>query len=210
MSWLDELIDGRRSIRKYKPDTPPVEWINSMITCASRAPSPSNSQPVRFIRICSPTTRDALGQAMISGRQRFLQDMEALGKPKRLRNWVNAYYRFSEFMFNAPFLFAVGTVASISGFSKKLVHAGILKHEEIKDAELDIAVGLALKGFLLKGEELGLGSCVLTAPLAFVSNIEDVLGIKDVLIKCLVTVGFPDEEPRRLERKGVGDIYSEV
>ena len=35
---------------------------------------------------------------------------------------------------------------------------------------VDIAVGLALKGYLLKGEELGLGSCILTAPLIFIQD----------------------------------------
>ena len=57
---LDKLIDGRRSIRKYKTDMPPSEWIDKIIYSATRAPSPSNSQPVRFIRISSHRIKNEL------------------------------------------------------------------------------------------------------------------------------------------------------
>jgi nitroreductase len=205
---FDKLINGRRSIRKYKTAMPPREWVENMIHCATRAPSPSNTQPVRFIRISSPAIREDLCQAITSGRQKFFEAAEECEGPKRLKNWINSYYRFSKFMFDAPLLFAVGTAAPVSGFSRKLFEAGILKQYDEKD--LDIALGLALNTFLLKGEDLGLGSCILTAPLVFISNIEEILETKGLVIKCLVTVGFPDEVPRPIERKSVADIYSEV
>lgn len=210
MSSLDELINKRRSIRKYKTDVPPAELIESMIRCATRAPSPMNSQPVRFIKISSPEIRNNLYQAMTAGRDGFLQSAAASDKPKRLRNWINAYWRFSEFMFNAPLLFAVGTVLSANAFSKKVLQAGIIEKDNRGDTDVDITVGLALNGFLLKGEELGLGTCILSAPLIFIQDIEKILGIEDMKIKCLVTVGFPDEEPRLPERKSVAEIYSEI
>lgn len=205
---LDELINRRRSIRKYKTEVPPEEWIEMMIQCAIHAPSPSNSQPVRFIKICSKRIREELHKNMVSGRQHFLHAIENSGRPKRLRNWINSYYRFSEFMFKAPLIFAVGTVRSTSGFSRKLFEAGLLDRYDTKD--LDITVGLAMKGFILKGEALGLGSCILTAPLVFMSNIDKILGIEDIDIRCLITVGFPDEVPGPIERKSVKEVYMEV
>ncbi len=75
---------------------------------------------------------------------------------------------------------------------------------------MDITVGLALKGFILKGEELGLGSCILTAPLVFISNVEEILEVEGIRVKCLVTAGFPDEEPRLPERKSVEEVYSDI
>ncbi len=210
MSSIDKLINRRRSIRKYKTNLPRAEWIDRMINCAARAPSPANSQPVRFIQISSPGIRDNLYQAMAAGRQRLLQAAGASDTPKRLRNWIRSYWRFSEFIFNAPLLFAVGTVLLTHGFSGKLLQAGIIKRDNRVDTNVDIAVGLALKGFLLKGGELGLGACVLTAPLVFAPNIEEIFGLKDIQIKCFVTVGFPDEEPRLLEKKSGADIYFKI
>ena len=205
---LDALINQRRSIRKYKTEMPPDEWIEMMIHCATQAPSPSNTQPVRFIKISSKNIKKALHEGMDSGREHFLKALAAAGGPKRLKNWINGYYRFSEFMFNAPLIFAVGTVRSTSGFSKKLFEAGLLESYDRKD--LDITVGLAVKGFILKGEALGLGSCILTAPLAFISNLEETLGVEDLDIRCLITVGFPDEVPGPIERRSIREVYMKV
>ncbi len=205
---LDDLIAQRRSIRKYKTDIPPEEWIEMMIHCAAQAPSPSNTQPVRFLKISSKKIKQDLHESMVSGREYFLKALDKSGGPKRLKNWINSYYRFSEFMFKAPLLFAAGTVKSTTGFSRKLFEAGLLERYDRKD--LDITLGLALKGFILKGEALGLGSCILTAPLVFISNIENILGTEDLDIRCLITVGFPDEVPGPIERKGGGEIYEEV
>ncbi len=209
-SFLEDLINKRRSIRKYKPDKPPEEWINSMLRCALMAPSPSNIQPVRFFRISSKSKRDALYEALNSGRQKFLRDIESKNEAKRLRNWINTYYRFSEFMFNAPLLFAVGTIASYTGFSKRMFEEEIIRHDRGEETSLDITVGLSLKGFILRGEELGLGTCILTGPLVFIPNIEEILGINDVRIKCFITVGFPDEKPDMPPRKSISEIASEI
>ncbi len=207
-SPLDVLIEQRRSIRKYKADIPPEEWIEMMIHCAAQAPSPSNTQPIRFLKIGSEKIKEALYESMVSGREHFLKALDECCGPKRLKNWINSYYRFSEFMFNSPLLFAAGTVRSVTGFSRKLFDAGLLERYDRKD--LDITLGLALKGFILKGEALGLGSCILTAPLVFVSDVEKILGTEDLDIRCLITVGFPDEVPDPIERKSVREVYKEV
>lgn len=209
-SPLDRLINGRRSIRRYTDAMPDAEWIEKMIYSAGRAPSPSNSQPVRFVLIKSKRIRDDIQHAMASGKDRLIQDLESRGGSKRVRNWINAYYRFSEFMFHAPMLFAVGITASPGGLSEKLAEAGILKQPDSKQTDLDITVGLALKGFILKGQELGLGSCILTAPLVFIPDIDAILETRDIHIKCFVTVGFADEKPGFLEKRGVSHIYGEI
>lgn len=206
---LDQLIVERRSIRKYKPDVPPQVWIKDMIECAAMAPSPSNIQPVRFIGIHSRKSREAIHQAMILGRQELLDRLEEKKGTKKTGNRIKTYYRFSEFMFSAPLLFGIGTIMPEQGFSKILSEAGLLKNNR-PDGALDITVGLALKAFILKGEELGLGSCVLTAPLVFIPDIEEVLELKEIQIRCFVTVGFPDEKPQPPTKKTGMDIYYEI
>ncbi|MGP8320108.1 MAG: nitroreductase family protein [Methanosarcinaceae archaeon] len=207
---LEDLISKRRSIRKYKSNKPPEEWINIMMQCALMAPSPSNSQPVRFFRISSAEKRENLYQALALGRQKFLRAVDSRVEKKRLKNRINTYYRFSEFMFNAPLLFAVGTIISCKSFSKKLLEEGVITHNKKEETNLDITVGLALKGFILKGEELGLGSCILTGPIVFIPNVEEILGITDVRIKCFVTAGFPDEKPDMPPKKSISEIFSEI
>lgn len=209
-SSLEDIINKRRSIRKYKPDMPPEEWINSMLHCALMAPSPSNSQPVRFIKISSAGKREKLYQALNSGKQEFMRAIQSKEEAKKLKSLINTYYRFSEFMFKAPILFAAGTITPYKSFSKRMFEGGIIGHDKQEETTLDITVGLALKGFILKGEELGLGTCILTGPLVFIPNVEEILGINDVRIKCFITAGFPDEKPDMPPRKSISEIFSEI
>ena len=46
---------------------------------------------------------------MEEGRQDLLQQAKTADKPKKVRNWINAYYRYSRFHVDAPLLLAVGT-----------------------------------------------------------------------------------------------------
>lgn len=209
-SSLEDIINKRRSIRKYKPDMLPEEWINSMLHCALMAPSPSNSQPVRFIKISSAGKREKLYQALNSGKQEFMRAIQSKEEAKKLKSLINTYYRFSEFMFKAPILFAAGTITPYKSFSKRMFEGKIIGHDKQEETTLDITVGLALKGFILKGEELGLGTCILTGPLVFIPNVEEILGINDVRIKCFITVGFPDEKPNMPPRKSISEIFSEI
>ena len=54
-------------------------------------------------------------------------------------------------------------------------------------------MGLALKGLLLKAQALGVGSCILTAPLVFIGGVDQLLNLHNVQIKCFVTLGLADE-----------------
>lgn len=210
MKSFDQLVEKRRSIRKYTPEIPSEELICQMIACAGMAPSPSNIQPVRFIRIRSGNVKDHLQQRFTLGHEKFLTRVKDLKSGKRLRNLINAYKRYSEFMFYAPVLFAVGVIQEGSGFSKTLLDAGLLSDDLRGDTDLDISVGLALNGFILKGETIGLGSCILTAPLVFIDDMESIIGLPDISVKCFITTGYPDEIPPYIEKKGVQDIYLEI
>jgi len=86
----------------------------------------------------------------------------------------------------------------------------MIRHDGREETSLDITVGLTLKGFILRGEELGLGTCILTGPMAFIKNVEEILGINDVRIKCFITVGFPNEKPDMPPRKSIPEIISDI
>ncbi len=210
MKSFDDLIKSRRSIRKYKDRVPDEDLIRQMVLCASFAPSPSNAQPVRFIQIGSLEVRDKIYREMAKGRDDLLRQAATKNKPKKIRNIINAYWRFSRFMFDAPALFAVGVVSGVKGFSKKLFEAEVIPSDIRGDTDLDITVGLALKGFILKGHELGLGTCVLTGPLTFLACPETFMGVADICVKCFVSAGFPDETPEPVERKPFEDLYLEI
>jgi nitroreductase len=119
-----------------------------------------------------------------------------MNAPARLRNWINAYLRYAQFMFTAPVLLAVGTHTETEGFSSKLAAAGLMDAPVRHASDVDITVGLALNGLLLKAQSLGVGGCILTAPLVFIEGVEDLLHLEKIAVKCFVTLGMAVETPK--------------
>ncbi|MBF0450594.1 MAG: nitroreductase family protein [Candidatus Magnetomorum sp.] len=210
-SSLDDLIYSRRSVRKYKSESPPAEWIKTLVMCAEQAPSPSNRQPVCFVRIASEEKKHFIYEAITSARDHLIDRQQMFGLSKKIKNKINTYFRFSLFMFDAPWLFAVGTEKNDKNdFLNSLVNAGLADKKHSSDTSMDISVGLAMNSFLLKATDLGLGTCVLTAPLVFVPEIEKIIGLSHIKIKCFVTAGFPAENPVPPVKKSFSDVYSEI
>lgn len=197
---LDELVFSRRSIRKYKKDPLSEARLGAILGCAHQAPSPSNSQPVRFVRIESDHHIEALKHSLAKGHGRLIDSHKAKNASARLRNWINAYRRYSQFMFAAPVLLAVGATTEVEGFSSKLAAADLIENDLRQQTDMDMTVGLALQGLMLKAQSLGVGSCVLTAPLVFMESVEQLLGLEHIVIKCFVTLGLADEKPEASER----------
>lgn len=207
---VELLLQSRRSIRKYRDTLPPERWLEAMVRCALHAPSPSNSQPVRFVRFTSLESRHRLQNMMDETRKSFVDRIADQPDFKRLRNIVNFAYRHSVFMFDAPILMAAGTTAEPSGLTRHLSRAGLICGQQKEHSDLDISLGLAVKGFALKAHSLGLGTCILTAPLHFIPDLDQVLPHKELQLKCFLTVGFPEQTLKRPPRKEATDIYWEI
>jgi nitroreductase len=206
---LDQLIKQRRSIRNFKATEPPQEWIEDLITCASQAPSPSNKQPVRFARIVSEKKKQLMRDNLRLSRDHLIMKINMLGLKKQLKNKVNAYFRFSDFMFDAPWLFAVGVEnPSQENFNISLINAGLAGNFQLNSD--DISVGLAIQLFILKATEMGLGTCILTGPLIFVPDLGKMPDFSHMNLKCFIAAGFPDESPNMPIRKSVSTIYREI
>jgi nitroreductase len=75
-----------------------------------------------------------------------------------------------------------------------------------QSTDLDMTIGLALSGLMLKAQALGVGSCILTAPLVFIDAPEQLLGLDEIRIKCFVTLGLADEAPSPTNRKPLKDV----
>ena len=63
MLTTKEAIEKRRSIRKFKPDAIPEEYINELLNAARLAPSGSNAQPWRFKIVKDEETKLKLAHA---------------------------------------------------------------------------------------------------------------------------------------------------
>lgn len=197
---FEELLFSRRSIRSFQDKKVPEEYILSMVKAASTAPSPSNSQPVRFVRIISDSIKDQMKVQMESGYEKLILKAETKDRPAKLKNVIKYYWRFSKFLTDAPVLFSVGTIKTPDSFSKRLKNAGLIMDGFEERTGLDISTGFSLAAFILKGQELGLGSCILTAPLVFLQDISFLRPDKDFTLSCFVATGFADEKPEPVKK----------
>ena len=197
---LTEILQRRRSVRKYLPRKPPQKWLEDIVICGQTAPSPSNSQPVRVRQIVSADARKELQNAMIRQKDHLIEAITAQKGPKRVRNYIKVYYRYSEFMFTAPWLILIGTADVAPGFKAHMISAGLRSNKSSQYVDEDITVGFFVSAMLLRATELGLGSCILTAPLVFLAPEKNLTAFKNIRPKCFVTFGYaaqtPDAPPR--------------
>lgn len=85
-----QLIEGRRSIRKYKPNPVEPEKVAKIIEAALRAPSSKNLQPCEFITVTDPKLIAELAQAR--QHNSFLKDaplaIVVCADPEKSDVWV--------------------------------------------------------------------------------------------------------------------------
>ncbi|MFO7885730.1 MAG: nitroreductase family protein [Desulfobacteraceae bacterium] len=204
------LVEQRRSSRSYLSKQPPREWINEMLNCARWAPSPSNQQPVRFVLVESEKIKSDLKNALEEGKDRLLALVDEKGCSKKLKNQIRYYFRHSSFAFTAPCLFAAGLSKKKEGFTARLARDGLIEETYLSDTSDHIALGLALDNFILKGTELGLGTCILTAPLLFLKHSRQWPVFPGMTLTSFITAGFPDKAPAVTSRKPVTEIFRTV
>ncbi len=206
---LDSLLQSRRSIRKYQKKPVPEAHVRAMVKSAMQQPSPANAQPVRYLKIASKKLRQALKNEMAQNYHHLLAKAGESQKPGKARTVINHYHRYSFFMFEAPLLFALGTIKKNNSLRKKLIRASIITPDndrQVQDG--DLTTGLSLAAFILKAEELGLATCVLTAPFIFLNP--DSIPWDEVRVRCFVTAGFPDETPYPSAKKPLNEILLEL
>jgi nicotinate-nucleotide--dimethylbenzimidazole phosphoribosyltransferase len=184
---LADVIQGRRDIRRFRPDPVSAELIDRVLEAAHRAPSVGLSQPWRFIVIRDPQTR-----AQVRG----------LAERERWRQAHRFDERAAEFLdqkvegvLEAPVGICVCCVPPAAGVE-------VLGRSTIPETDV-YSTACAIENLWLtaRAEGLGVGWVSFYRP----AELRAVLGIPDhVEPLAWLCVGWPDERPTRpgLERAG--------
>jgi nitroreductase len=78
-----DLVKKRRSIRSFRTDPVPDEYVNKIIEAARYAPSGANSQPWEFIVVKDQEIKDRIA-GIVSGQSEYSRKVE-LTREKDLR-----------------------------------------------------------------------------------------------------------------------------
>jgi len=194
-SLLLNLIRSRRSIRRFRSNSIPREYLDMILEAARWAPSAGNRQPWRFIIVSDMNTLEKIGE--------IYQDMRA-ADIKGVSSTSNYYKAISErvrtnFYRNifktAPLCIAVCADAEQSFHSRTWA--------------MDCAI--ATQNMLLMAHALGLGSVIIDFQRpeheTLLKLVRDLLRIPDgVKLMFMLPIGYPDEQPTPPPRMELNQI----
>lgn len=192
MLTTKEAIEKRRSIRKYKTDPVPDEYVTALLDAARLAPSGCNAQPWRFKVVKDNETKQKLADA--------------------------AYEQ--SFIAQAPVVFVCcadlrgylqGTVSGIqdlgrSGAIDERIVQILLRRTSQMDDQLKVMgkdhlgtriafnIAIAVEHIVLRALDYGLGTCWVR--LIDEQKVREIFGWDDNLFAvALLPLGYPDESP---------------
>ena len=199
MLTTKEAIEKRRSIRKYKPDAIPSEYIEEILDSARLSPSGCNAQPWRFKIVTEPDIKIQLAEA--AHRQSFIASAPVvIVCCADIKGYLD------------------GTVSGIQDLGKigaiedRIVSilkdkAKVLETVRIDELGPRIAanVAIAIEHMILRAMDFGLGSCWIR--LIDEQKIKNLFGWEDnIYVVALLPIGYPDESPGPRKRLALEDI----
>ena len=197
-----ELMQKRRSIRRFKPEAPPDADILVLIEAAVAAPSAANKQPWRFWIAKKKKHFEIIAKAVDKARQNYL----SLMSPDYRSEFGDYSDHFMSFQ-NAPVII-LPIYRAFQGISalvkekcpkKEVAFLQTYEHHSVL-----LSVSLAIQNILLMSEAIGLGACCMTGPLiASVESEKGLLVPKGWRIAAVIAVGYPDETPTPPGRKNL-------
>jgi len=200
-------VEGRRSVRRYRPDPVPREDVERMVALAARAASAGNAQMWRFIAVQDKAVLQAMKRAV----DERLDEMAAWPELATERKAIKAVRAYATFFSEAPLCFAVLGLPYSSRTDLLLSERGLIREERDRLRQRpDLqSVGAAVQLLITAAHTLGYGSCWMSAPVLAAERLENVLGVEPpAQLVAVVPVGRPAGSPRRSGRLPLDEILS--
>jgi len=189
---LLEVIQNRRSIRKFKPDEVLEEYIQQLIEAGRLAPSGTNLQPARYIVIkseeartklkdCTPLPFVSAAPAIIAccvDTNSITSTGERMKELKEAQAFVDTPLNNADENYNK---------------GKQSIDTASLK------AYLNLNVAIAIDHIILRATDLGLGSCWVM--MFDKEKVKALLNLEDRYdVLALLPIGYPDQTPKQRPR----------
>ena len=187
---LQELIQSRRSIRRYSSKAVPRESVETLLNASIWAPSSHNRQPWRFAVIEQSDTKERLATSMGA---RLRRDLLADHVPQIIikKDVDRSYDRIT----SAPTIIVVCmTVIDMDVYSdEKRTH-----NETVMAIQ---STAMAGQNLLLMAHSLGLGACWMCAPLFCPDVVQEVLALPDDWqAQGMITLGYPAQLREKMRK----------
>jgi nitroreductase len=188
-----QIVEARKSIRKFKTEMPPKDVIDRILNAAMHAPSGKNRQNWRFYVVTGKKRDEYLKYSQKSwlGIKDVLQ-----------RTLKPSLYEFTE-----RFFFTLGD-------APVLLFCYALNSQEERHYTSIGSVYMAVQNINLACVAEGLGCCTMGAPLEIKDDVNQFLGVTqlpefkvgEMELLCGVVLGYPDHNPPKAPRKTDGRV----
>ncbi len=174
MTEILDVIQNRRSIRKYKSTEPDTDVIKKVLHAGSMAPSAGNSQPWEFI-VVKDEFAQSISQEFYNFAKGYIPTADYIPEDKK-----RMMLEYSKDFGGAPYHIVV-TFPKVEDISKK---EQILK-----------STGAAIQNILLQAKADGLGTVWIGSQLNHSAKVKEILDIaEDRNIAGIIPIGYPDME----------------
>ncbi|QGU96179.1 oxidoreductase [Clostridium bovifaecis] len=196
-----EAIQSRRSIRKFKPDAVPQDYITELIEAGRLAPSGTNLQPTRYVVIKSEDSREKLKECtplpfvpaapVVIACCIDTKSINSTGdRMKELRE--------AQAFVNTP-------LNEDNNDSDSYNKRRSTMDETAAKAYLSLNAAIAIDHITLRATDLGLGSCWVM--MFDKSKVKDLLGLDDRYeVLALLPIGYPDQSPAQRPRLDIKEV----
>jgi len=195
-----EAIQSRQTVRKFKPDVPPLDDIKKIIDAARLAPSSTNSQMWHYLAIYNRELKIKMREAVSSTYDEIKQWPES----KINESKIEYYKEYSTFFAEAPVVIAALMEPKSSVIQDILIEKGF-PHKEVERSRPHpdlLSIGASIENLSLAAHALGYGTCWMTAPLCAYKKLENVLDVKEpYILVSLICLGIPENKTTPLKQK---------
>ena len=206
---LYEVMRTTSAVRHFTNDPLPDEILYTILDNARFAPSGGNRQGTRIVIVRDQGTRRSLIELTVPAARRYVAQRQAGENP-----WNTIYRsRVSDDeiaatevpdSFTAPLLEAAVVLVVcvdlrvVAALDKELDRVGIVGGASVYPLVWNILLGARNEGF---------GGTMTTMAVAEEPRLRELLGIPDAhAVACVVPLGKPVHQPRKLSRLDVGDL----
>jgi nitroreductase len=162
-----EAIRTTRAMRRLDPDRPVSDQdLRTIVEAATKAPSGSNSQPVRWVIVTDPDLKREVGKLYRRCAAELLAQFDQSDTALLKSSW-----HLAEHLGEAPAL----AIACCEGPNRR-----------------PASVFPAVQNLMIAARAVGLGTTLTTSHLGDEPALKKILGIPDsVLTYCIIPIGYP-------------------
>ncbi|HEY0753583.1 MAG TPA: nitroreductase family protein [Ktedonobacteraceae bacterium] len=195
---LEELIQGRRSVRQYRSTPVTRAQLERVLEAARWAPSPHGRQPWRFVVLTRPDLKERLADFM---GETWQKNLRMDGQDAKIVN--TRLEKSRQRILLAPALIVPCLY---------LAELDDYPDEQRQEDETTMAIqslGAAIQNMLLMAYKLGLDGGWMCAPLFCPEVVCEALELDTRLIPhALITLGYAAADPKRRERRPLNELVT--